>query len=285
MATALGLCAAPAARATNDATLPLIKLSPQVRSEPLSDPVLASVAPERIRPFLVDMRVVQAAELDGAPRIAAAADARTLLGPGEVAWVRGDLGDGTRFDIVRDLRPLIDPDDRTVLGWEARVVGRAERLLADASDPSDRSGRSPMPAAVRLTHLRLEAAQGDLLVPAAAERDLHALVPKAPPAGLNGRIVAVLGEGLQAAQHQVVALNRGRQEGVVPGHILAAWHERDKAANLSRRPSVGTAAPSETWPSQRVGRMIVFRVFDQVAYALVLDASAPLRRGDRFTAP
>jgi hypothetical protein len=48
-----------------------------------------------------------------------------------------------------------------------------------------------------------------------------------------------------------------------------------------------TISPSETiqLPDQRIGNLFVFRIFDDISYALVLRVTRPVRIGDRFVDP
>ena len=38
-------------------------------------------------------------------------------------------------------------------------------------------------------------------------------------------------------------------------------------------------------PDERHGLLFVFRVFDKMSYALILNVQEPVTRGDRFTEP
>ncbi len=38
-------------------------------------------------------------------------------------------------------------------------------------------------------------------------------------------------------------------------------------------------------PDERIGHMFVFRVFDEISYALVLRVTKPVKVGDRFVQP
>jgi hypothetical protein len=269
--------------------LPTVKLSPRVRSEPLGDQALPTIPRALIAPFLAEAVVFEAFELDVAPRIVGGVDARTLLGQGDLAYVLGDVGDGSRFTVFREARPLTDPDNGAVLGYEGRFVGHAERVKA-GSTATDAAGRKLLtPATVRLVDMRLEAGRGDRLMRAALDGETDAFVPRAPDRAFQGRVIAVHGEESNAGQNQIVAINRGRRDGVETGHVLVGWSDRATTPDPTRPAAVtlpwANPAPAVVWPSQRKGRLIVFRAFERVAYALVLDASEPLLRGDRLTAP
>jgi hypothetical protein len=49
--------------------------------------------------------------------------------------------------------------------------------------------------------------------------------------------------------------------------------------------STDTARPQLRLPGERNGLMMVFRTFDKVSYALILQISDGVKIGDRFTNP
>ena len=48
-----------------------------------------------------------------------------------------------------------------------------------------------------------------------------------------------------------------------------------------------TAAASEfiKLPDERIGELFVFRVFERISYALIMNSIKPVKVGDRFTQP
>jgi hypothetical protein len=97
---------------------------------------------------------------------------------------------------------------------------------------------------------------------------------------VDGRIVAIYGDGLRAGQNQVVAINRGkrRRHGTRPC----------AGAVARRQPAVDTTGAKKTTmrlPDERHGVLFVFRVFERVSYALIVNVQDPVRAGDRFTQP
>jgi hypothetical protein len=121
---------------------------------------------------------------------------------------------------------------------------------------------------------------GDRLSPV-PQQELVAYVPRAPGGTVEGRIVGVYGDGVNAGQNQVVSLNRGRRDGMERGHVLALWRAGRGAAD--------TTTPGQRvamrLPDERHGLLFVFRVFERVSYALILRVEEPVRAGDRFTQP
>jgi hypothetical protein len=78
----------------------------------------------------------------------------------------------------------------------------------------------------------------------------------------------------------VVAINRGLADGMERGHVLAILRDGE------RRVDTTYAKPEAIkLPDERHGLIFVFRVFDRVSYALLLQVQQPVVAGDRFTQP
>ena len=251
-----------------------VRLSPRVRSELLDNGAIAAIPLNLIGPFLTEAAVFNANELEAAPRIVATQEGRVMVSRGETAYVRGDLGGARDFRLFRQLVPLVDPLTSEVLGYEGRYVGTAEVTRA-----AETGGPVIVPATFRVTSTRLEAVVGDRLSPV-PQQELVAYVPRAPANPIDGRVVSIYGDGLRAGQNQVVSINRGQRDGLERGHVLALWRAGQAAVDTT---SVGKTLMR--LPDERHGLLFVFRVFDRVSYALILNVQDPVRAGDRFTQP
>jgi hypothetical protein len=253
-----------------------VRLSPRVRAELLDNGAIAAIPLSVIGPFLAEAAVFEGNELDGAPRVVAAQEGRVMMSRGELAYVRGDLGGARDFRLFRELRPLADPATREILGWEGRFVGTAELLRTGGAG----TGAAVVPDTFTITSTRLEVNVGDRLSPV-PQQEIAAFVPRAPASPVQGQIVAIYGDGLQAGQNQVVAINRGRRDALEAGHVLALWRA-GRGATDATRPGVRTPM---RLPDERHGTLFVFRVFERVSYALIVSVQDPVQAGDRFTQP
>jgi LysM repeat protein len=257
-----------------------VKLSPRVRSELLDSGAVASIPLHLIGPFLNEAVVFNSDELISAPRIVATQEGRVQVSRGETAYVRGDLKGARDFRVFREAKPLVDPMTREILGYEANYVGTAQQVREGGIRPTaDGKAAQIVPATFTITGARQEAGVGDRLSPVPA-RDYTAFVPHAPAQPLAGQILSIYGEALSAGQNQIVAINRGAREGVERGHVLALWRAGPNA--------VDRTDPNKTimkLPDERVGLLFVFRVFDRVSYALIVNSNDPVKPGDRFTQP
>jgi len=255
-----------------------VRLSPRVRSELLDNGAIAAIPLNLIGPFLTEAVVFNGNELDSAPRIVATQEGRVMVSRGETAYVRGELAGARDFRLFRELVPLRDPVTSEVLGFEGRYVGTAE--VTRAAEVAPVAGRSLLvPATFRVTSTRLEAVVGDRLSPV-PQQELVAYVPRAPANPIEGRVVSIYGDGLRGGQNQVVAINRGQRDGLERGHVLALWRTGTVTVDTTSRDKAALRLPDE-----RHGLLFVFRVFERVSYALILNVQDPVRAGDRFTQP
>jgi hypothetical protein len=124
-----------------------------------------------------------------------------------------------------------------------------------------------------------EATIGDRLSPR-PQSDLSAFVPRAPSSKVDARVASIYGDALTAGQNQVVAISKGSQDGLERGHVLALWRAGDARIDRTDPNRVRLQLPDE-----RHGLAFVFRVFDRVSYALILQVNEPVRIGDRLSQP
>ena len=256
-----------------------VKLSPSIRSESSDSGAIAAIPMNLIGPFLTDAMIFDANELAKAPRIVAGEEGHLMLGNGNTAYVMGDLGNTHNWQIFREPKALVDPDTKEVLGYEARYVGTAERKQDGEARPGAQTGGLSVPSTFVITGNREDAQIGDRLAPATV-RDFAPFMPHPPANQVNGKIVSLYGDALSAGSNQIVSLNRGARDGMERGTVLALWHDGAVTHDQSLQQGKLIKLPDE-----RIGIVFVFRVFDRMAYGLVLDTTQPTLPGDRVTQP
>lgn len=248
----------------------VVRLSPRVRSEPLEQAV-PSIPYETLRAFLSRPTVLQGDQLKGLPYIFAHPGA-LISSAGEDVYVRGapNAAVGTDYSVIHIGRPLVDPDDGATVGYEGVYVG-AGRLLANGD-----------PQTVRMTESTREAIAGDYLVHEDQPLPLN-FFPSAPPRDVNGRIISVIDGVSQIGQYQVVVINRGARDGLEAGSVLRVYQTgatvRDK---VHKR---GLFGEKVRLPDLPAGTMMVFRTYDRIAYALVMEATSEIHVLDTVRNP
>jgi hypothetical protein len=249
-----------------------VKLSPRVRAESTARAAIPSIPPSAIEPFLVRPLVIEPDGLDNAPTIVAAEESRVILEAGNRAFVRG-MGDSkeTTWFVYRRGPALVDPDTKTTLGYEAIYLGTA------------RVTRPGEPAVIQLISVTQEVGIGDKLV-AAGKPEVPNYAPHAPSAPVQGRIISLYGGGTklgEAGGNTVISINRGKAQGMEAGHVVALY--RPGALVAEGRGTRG--ATPLTLPNDRYGLAFVFRVFDRVSYALVMNINKPVNTLDLVQNP
>jgi LysM domain len=255
------------------------RLSPRIRSADLAGNGIPSIPFHLIEPFLNEAVIFESNELEAAPRIVATQEGRVMVSRGELAYVRGEIPNQREFRMFREPRPLLDPSTRELLGYEANYVGTAEYTRL-GEDRTNAAGKAEIvPATFTVTSIRQEAGVGDRLA-VVPPRELTNYAPHAPQGPMSGQIVSLYGDALTAGQNQIVALNRGANDGVERGHVLALWRNGDTVVDKTdaKRPTIKL-------PDERHGVLFVFRVFKRMSYALILTVQDPVKPGDRFTQP
>lgn len=273
--------------------VPTVKLSPRTRIEQLSASPLTTLKNHLIEPFLSEPLIVDEATVMGAPRIVSAQDGRVLMTQGDRAYARSasstELIDDTTkrqqlFRVFRDAKPLKDPVTQEVLGYEAQYVGKALLARSETTQESttaDGSLRTEIvPATIDIVKAKEEMRAGDRLLPE-PEPQIQSYMPRAPGNPVQARIVSVYGTAVvNAGQNQVVAINRGKLDGLENGHVLAILTDGARVVDKT-----DPARPTLKLPDERNGLLMVFRTFDRVSYGLVLEVTNSVRVGDRLVNP
>ena len=289
-----------------------VKLSPGMRASELGAEAIPAIPARVIHPFLAQPRVVDKGALDEAPFILGSNEERVVIGAGDDAFATGGPGGVTRWNVLRPGKALKDPESGEVLGYEVEYLGDARTLLEGA------------PQKIRITQSAQEIQPGDKLLEAADTTPFE-YVPHAPEQEVKGRIVSAYGGMSDSGRYQTVVINRGSQDGLEPGHVLAVFRE-GKAVTLSKdeedrvkwvnsnakggsnggawlnsdvrclnqdsKVSYDQAAEARNTfretclsnrssravklPDARSGLVMVYRVFDRVSYALIMDSEGPV---------
>lgn len=251
-----------------------VKLSPQVHTEVMAEAAIPAIPAKVIEPFLTQPLVVEAAGLDKAPRIVATQENRVHLGPGGLAYVSGiSSGQGSVWQIYRQGKALIDPETKATLGYEAVFLG------------TGRVQRTGEPATMEILNSRQEITSGDRLI-AAPPASLAQYVPHAPKVFIRGRVIGMY-DGLstsESGRNSVVTINKGKRDGIEDGHVFALLRAGSTVADPDSSKSRDTA-PTFRLPDERYGLLFVFRVFDAVSYALVMESTRPVAPADIIQTP
>ncbi len=232
------------------------RLSPRVRSQPLEE-AISTIPYEVLASFLSRPVLLDKKQLETLPYIVA--NREGLLGSsGRDVYARGTTAPvGVVYNIVHAGDELVDPDDKTVLGYEGVYVGQGR--IARTGDPST----------VHLLDSTREALKGDYLLEEQQAQPFNFL-PRPPERDVEGRIISVVDGVSLIGTYQVVVINRGSRDGLEPGHVLRVFQTgqtiRDDVKGRGHNKKVRL-------PDEPAGTMMVFRTFDRMSYGLVMEAT------------
>jgi hypothetical protein len=244
-----------------------VKLEPRIYVEQ-ERRAIPTIPQHIIEPFLSRPLVVDGNALDNAARIVALPEGRAIVASGDAIYATGVRGTGTHWQIFRSGEPLRDPDrPEEVLGLETIYLGAARVV------------REGEPATLAITASREEIWRNDFLMQA-PEPAMMNYVPHAPAQPVRGRVLALYGGVGAAGKLSIVSISRGARDGLEIGHVLALYSAGAEVVNR-----FDGKVERYRLPDERYGALLVFRVFDRVAYALVMEAERPVVAGDAFGTP
>ncbi len=242
------------------------RLSPQARITPLTE-AIDTIPYEAIAAFLSHGMILEKNQADSLPYIVDTRGEHLIAAAGNQVYVRGLAGNtpGEQFNVVSIGDKLVDPDDGRVLGYQGNFVG--EGTLRRAGDP----------ATVWLTDTNRELYRGDRLIPAVVDLPLN-FFPGKPSAVIDGRIIAVVDGVTQIGQYHVIVLNRGTGHGLAVGDVLTVFQSGETVKDI-------VSGGKVTLPDEEAGTIMVFKAYDRISYALVMEATQAIHVMDSVRNP
>ena len=260
-----------------------VRLSPQVRSQPLTDAVRA-IPYDLLMTFVGRPQVLAKDDVKNRPYVVGIRD-RHIIGSSEnEVYGRGleEPPAGARYTIINVGEKLRDPDDGDLLGYIGHYAGTAQVI---DNTGEDRKSLAHM----RVVEVGREILQGDKLFPAEADIGPD-FVPSAPSkADLDGQVIAVVDGVYVAGRFQVLAINRGARDGLVPGNAIGIFARgelvRDRYDQSSTWRSMSTNYQKVRLPTERSGTLLLFKVHDRMSYGVVMESTVDMRVGDYIKHP
>jgi len=291
-----------------------VRMSPGIRRLP-REPI-PPVDWSAIAPFITNARVLTPGSFSDLPYVVANESQRRMATEKDLTYVRGMEGRiGEEFAIVR-MRNIYY-DDNGVM-QRAKHHRWAEHMRLDDEYPGDiwdatlswRHKDPPVlgyefwdiavgrllkqgdPAVIEIQSGRTEVKEGDFVLPIDDHVFPDQLLPHAMEQVPEGMEVIALTQARYGAGHyQIVAINAGSSQGVEPGHVFSAFRPGRRIQDEVKYPT-GSFADQKTLngdkvtlPEQYSAHIFVFRVFDEVSYAMIMNGKRPVRERDMLKHP
>jgi len=240
------------------------KLSPKIRVVHGDRDAISSIPASIISAFLAKPLVIETEKMEGAPTLIGSIENRTLLSFGDTAFATGIPGDkGPLWQLYRPGKAFIDPDTNETLGYEAIYLGDARIQKYDEI------------TTLKITNSVLEIQKGDNFIQSAVGLS-SSYIPRSPSSKIRAKVLSIYGGMDQGGQNAIVTLNKGQRDGLENGHVLALYKESETSKHKGK---------TYTLPALRYGLIFVFRTFDKVSYALVMQVQRTVQLMDSVETP
>lgn len=247
-----------------------VKLHPNVRAKALEQEI-KTIPADAITQFLSSPQVLDADNLDQSPYIIDFASEHLIGGAGDRLYVRSILQPKTLdYTVYRKGQPYLNPETGEVLGYEAQYIAGA--TLEKEGDP----------ATLMITKSDQEIRIGDRLMPNSEKISALNYFPKPPDKDINGSIISVLNGVTQIGRHNLVVVDKGLADGLKVGDILTIYN---KGKIVPDRFKSAEETVFVKLPNEIAGTLMIFRPFNRVSYALVMEATSAIHVLDKVQTP
>ena len=277
-----------------------------VQPGPREEAPIGAIPLADVESFLKNLRVTDSFE--HLPYVVAFEDSRLRGSFGQAAYVSGLDGAqvGQRYAVLRPTVRFAQPRPTLDLEANGSAPSLPGNLWRDYVPPTSRNealgfelaqvnvgtltavpNGSTQVATLRLEDSGREVRAGDRVVPVEAQPYDLQFFPH-PPAALPAEVsvLAVADAFTTAGPRDVVALSAGRVDGIDNGTVVSLWRPGRHVNNevtgrkTSRMNDQFTGGSSTVGvPEEYAAHAMVFRTFDRVSYALVMDGVKPVRVG------
>ncbi len=293
----------------------VVKLSPRVRVSPLKA-AIPTIPISAIGPFLSQPYVAESNQINSAPYVVGFPEEHIIAGRGDAVYVRRiDSAERDHFQILRPGEALRDPKTNETLGFLATFVAsvalertgdpaklrvlRSERevsigdrvIPASLDEPLSNFFPRPAPAGLRAQILAVlngvtQVGQNDLVIINAGTRE------RVEP----GHVFEVYQGGIkQTDQVRQGGFNWDWKEETPlstrfwygDNQKIRAWRHDEPDANTPLPPTVDVRPlrPTFIQPFERSGLLMVFRTFERLSFAIILEANRAMHIRDRIAPP
>ena len=293
---------------------PTVRMSPGVRKLPRD--AIPPIEWDAIKAFVTNARVLPPGDYSDMPYVVANENTRHMASVKDLTYVRGLEGRvGEEFAIVRKRHIYYDDNGVMERGkhhryathlriedeypdniWDATMSWRIKNPPVLGVEFWDiavgRLMKEGDPATLEIQSGRTEVKPGDYILPIDDYVHDPQLIPHAMNPVPDGMEVIALTQTRYGSGHyQLIAINAGKNQGVEVGHVFSSFRPGKRIQDEVKYPT-GSFADQKTLngdkvtlPDQFSAHILVFRVFDEVSYAMIMDGDRPVRERDILKHP
>jgi hypothetical protein len=247
-------------------TLGTTKLSPKVLVEPLH--AITTIDIRVILPFLSQSIIVEPGALENSAYVLQGTDDKIILGGGSRFYARGlKPSKSTQYLLFNIGRTIEDEVTGISYGVEGVHLGIAYEIRREG-DISE----------LEIIRANQDVRPGDRLIALDNPSDLPRYFPRRPDTQIDTRIISIPKGVNEAARRDVVIITGGRADGLREGHVLEVFSFKGEIKDPVSGKMVAL-------PDNKIATAMVFKLYEKVSYALLMESTGPIKIGDRASTP
>lgn len=240
-----------------------------------------------IEQHLTEQQVVTVDDYENLPVLVGAERNTLFYKKTDVVFINQKINKGAKYGIYKKGRLFSSPKTNETLGLELQLV--ATGIAVESAGISQ----------LELLSIKSEVNNGQVLMPL-REGDLPAyFLPEAAPKNISSSVIDSAKMHRESGKYEVVIIDGGTNQGIKQGSVFSAYTPgkiqfvdsdgvvRDPAnyRSYDRIKAYFVDDETQRLPNVYRGKLMVFRSFENLSYALILDIKRPVRIGDELINP
>ncbi|WP_286234191.1 LysM peptidoglycan-binding domain-containing protein [Thalassotalea sediminis] len=267
---------------------PRLKWSPKVRKSLKEQNPIETISLNTIAPYINYNTVLSVADVEQGPYVLGSEEGYKISVDGFKLYVNQDLPVGHAVAIYDKEDEILSPETEEVLGYYAKIVATGK--VVRAGDMANK-----VPATVYVDNALSDIRSGNFVKMIDEQQLFPAFFTMQPVnSSVKGTIVKAPNKVREFGKFDVVYIDQGSNNNVMLGDILSITRKSPEVVETGDGPVYisdasklhrMTADSDYNMPEEAIGKLMVFKVFENVSMALVLGSEKPIRLSDNVAAP
>lgn len=273
-------------RLVTKSSKPTLTLNRHGRKSRKVNPI-PTIALEEIEQHLTNQQIVSVNDFNDLPVLVGSERDTLFYKNTDIVFINKPLAQGEMYGIYDKGRLFSSPKTNETLGLELQLVAKGE--VVESGSISQ----------LKLIDVKSQVRNGLVLLPL-REGDLPAyFLPKAAPKNIASSVLGSSKLYRISGKHDVVVIEGGTNQGIQQGSVFSAYkpgkvqfvdadgevRNPDNYRAYDRVKAYFVDDETQTLPDVYRGKVMVFRTFENLSYALILDIKRPIRLGDELINP
>jgi nucleoid-associated protein YgaU len=293
--------------AAGNGAIPVIKLTPQMR-EVSSGYSINTVNIDFYRMFMSYPQIIPIKESLKAPKLIEGPENRVLYNKGDRVYTYG-LEKPGKYYTYRFTKDITDPDTNKQLGREIMISGivSTQSTTSTALEHRSAQDKKELPDDEYYTRLHplvkvptysaqplvveqsvSEISQGDFLMPIEnGNNNSMTIMPHAPSKPVLAKVVSIVDGIIESGPFQTITLNKGLVDGLDVGSVVSLYKKSRKIkpgynikTNKDGEKNSTATIKYLSIPSEEVALAMIYRSYDNLSYAIIMESVTNVNIGD-----